>query len=63
MTEFRVGDVVRLKSGGERMTVEGGEVTVRCVFFRRHGDDWSGPVRESFAASALVLAEPPKEAT
>jgi uncharacterized protein YodC (DUF2158 family) len=51
--EFNVGDVVTLKTGGPRMTVEGigsalDEKAVNCVWF-----DGSKRVRESFDAVVL----------
>ena len=51
--EFKVGDVVMLKTGGPRMTVEGigsvhDEKSVNCVRF-----DGGKRVRESFDAAAL----------
>ena len=51
--EFNVGDVVMLKTGGPRMTVEGigsalDEKAVNCVWFDR-----SKRVRESFDAAVL----------
>jgi uncharacterized protein YodC (DUF2158 family) len=46
---FEVGDVVKLKSGGERMTVEGVEDGyVHCVWF-----DGRKPERGTFPAKAL----------
>jgi uncharacterized protein YodC (DUF2158 family) len=64
---FKVGDVVRLKSGGPPMTVAIAAVskwrtditkdwTVACVWFSQ-----SAIVSQTFPPEALVLCAPPKE--
>jgi uncharacterized protein YodC (DUF2158 family) len=58
---FKVGDVVRLKSGGPPMTVtsiesgenEGGHL-VFCIWFNSKGNEKSG----HYPAAALVPVEP-----
>jgi len=58
--ELYFGSVVRLKTGGPLMTVEGHKPEldcVDCVWFCKVGDDyWAGPNRDSFLVSALVEA-------
>ena len=58
---FKVGDVVRLKSGGPPMTVtsiESGEndggYVVFCIWFNTKGNEKSG----HYPAAALVPVEP-----
>lgn len=51
--KFEVGDVVQLKSGGDRMTVEyieesGDEVTITCVW-----RDGKSSQRDSFVSGVL----------
>jgi uncharacterized protein YodC (DUF2158 family) len=48
MAEFKVGDVVMLKSGGPLMTVSGRDINlVQCMWFAEDGtlqdDFWFGP--------------------
>jgi uncharacterized protein YodC (DUF2158 family) len=48
MAEFEVGDVVRLKSGGQLMTVSGRDINlVQCMWHSADGvlqdDFWFGP--------------------
>jgi uncharacterized protein YodC (DUF2158 family) len=57
-TPFKVGDVVRLKSGGPPMTVtsiESGEAetgyVIFCIWFNAKGNEKSG----HYPAAALVL--------
>jgi len=57
---FKVGDVVRLKSGGPAMTVtslENGEreagYVIFCIWFNEKGNEKSG----HYPAAALVFAE------
>ena len=55
MTELKPGDVVRLRSGGPRMTVEKVEETagavICCYFVKKH------LVRETFAPAVIQLIE------
>jgi uncharacterized protein YodC (DUF2158 family) len=55
--QFKVGDVVQLKSGSNSMTVEeiDDEGEVSCVWF-----EGKQPQRGSFPAATLKKAEPPK---
>lgn len=59
MTEhtFKIGDVVRLVSGGPRMCVEGGTMQseVAVVWF----DDRGCAMRGRFSPRVLVTASPP----
>lgn len=63
MTELQVGDVVRLKSGGQRMTVEnigsygpiGPESGAKCVWFDSKGN----PCEQVFAVAVLEKISPP----
>lgn len=51
--EFKLGDLVRLKSGGPRMTVEGEPGNgsyVRCVWF---DSPYHGVYREAFLSGLL----------
>lgn len=60
MSELKPGDVVRLKSGGPKMTVEdvvGIPPSARCSWFIQFGEGWQAQC-EAFAPAALVLAEP-----
>ena len=66
----RVGDKIRLKSGGPDMTVERinvmrsaihpqpideDQTTVDCVWFTAHQiDGWSGPFRATFALKLIA---------
>jgi uncharacterized protein YodC (DUF2158 family) len=59
MTQFKAGDVVILKSGGPKMTVEWagnaamtGTPTVRCTWF-----DGAKKQSEGFAPEAVELAK------
>jgi uncharacterized protein YodC (DUF2158 family) len=69
-TKFKTGDIVRLKSGGPKMTVNGytpyGQV--ECVWFRRHNtaaalhnseiESWADSAsRLDVREDALVLVE------
>lgn len=52
---MKPGDVVMLKTGGPKMTIEG---TLRdgftCVWFEGNGvGGWTGPFRSAFIADAL----------
>ena len=54
--EFKAGDLVQVKSGGERMTVENvgdmyGQPMVHCVWF-----EGKRVVRDSFRPEALMIA-------
>lgn len=53
--EFEIGDVVKLKSGGEKMTIEeiDGEGYVSCVWF-----EGTQPQRSSFTAATLQKHKP-----
>ncbi len=52
--QLEVGDVVRLKSGGPDMTVEGvGEQDVDCVWFQGNN-----VLRNTFGAALLQKATP-----
>ncbi len=56
MAEFRVGEVVQLKSGGPKMTVSSSgndSDSVECTWF----DDDNKPQYFTFPASALVKVE------
>lgn len=56
---MKVGDVVKLKSGGEPMTVESvNNPFARCVWFQRAGLDWMGPLREDFVIGMLEPTKP-----
>lgn len=67
VSPFNVGDVVQLKTGGPKMTVEAVDGNgVKCAWFSLaasfHADSaaaatrerWDGPFRDTFAAAALV---------
>lgn len=62
--ELKVGDVVRLKTGGPPMTVEyvqeapGEDPMVGTVWFERDEDSWTGPKRESFPVDDLEKTTP-----
>ncbi|MFO8027350.1 MAG: DUF2158 domain-containing protein [Opitutales bacterium] len=55
--QFKVGDVVELKSGSVKMTIE--EITddlgVSCVWY-----DGTQPQRDAFPESTLMKADSPK---
>ena len=53
--QFEVGDVVQIKSGGERMTIEeiDEDGNVSCVWF-----EGKQPQRGAFAAATLQKAGP-----
>jgi uncharacterized protein YodC (DUF2158 family) len=70
-TEFNPGDVVMLKSGGLKMTVESSTEVDRlsvvakdssrvwCVWFvNTGGDNWVGPERATFDSAVLMKVEP-----
>jgi uncharacterized protein YodC (DUF2158 family) len=63
MRHFKPGDVVKLKAGGPKMTVESdpyestiivGGHTVKCVWF----DDEKILHRDFFHCASIILAEP-----
>jgi uncharacterized protein YodC (DUF2158 family) len=67
---FRIGDVVRLKSGGPKMTIEGleaetdkGQIVIATWFHRQSGEDynddrgWIGVHSVRFEARALDPVE------
>jgi uncharacterized protein YodC (DUF2158 family) len=63
-SEFEVGDVVRLKSGGPKMTIVGGSDAdthgLLCKWFPEEdssGCGAAGPWESRFPAAALVMAE------
>jgi uncharacterized protein YodC (DUF2158 family) len=61
VTECAVGDVVQLKSGGPRMTVECVTVTkIRVVWFI-YQDGWSKACRDEFDPLVLKMAAAPRE--
>ena len=56
--KFQVGDTVRLKSGGQVMTVDVAETMlgrVSCVWF-----DGKKPMEAEFSEGALEKCEPPR---
>jgi uncharacterized protein YodC (DUF2158 family) len=64
--ELNVGDVVTLKTGGPKMTVQRIGMTpidgmvARCTWFERSDDvgkEWAGPFNAEFPASTLVRCE------
>ena len=57
MKKFKVGDVVRLASGGPNMTIIGDGVApghVECQWFDKHGQSQQG----SFPEDALIPPTP-----
>lgn len=66
--QLKAGDVVVLKTGGPRMTVERADLTgVDCVWFRLVDfvrDDgvatWDGPHKGTFPIEVLVPVHPEK---
>ena len=62
MSDFQVGDIVQLKSGGPKMTVEhpesaaavGGEQEIRCRWFANDNDM---PRSDRFPAGTLVKVQ------
>jgi len=60
-TDLAVGDVVRLKTGGPKMTVHVvGSTLIRCVWFAETGEpgkEWEGPITAEFPPFTLVKAE------
>jgi uncharacterized protein YodC (DUF2158 family) len=61
-----VGDVVRLKTGGPKMTVQrigsgtDANAVVRCTWFEKSdevGKEWAGPFNAEFPASTLTRCE------
>jgi len=57
---FRTGDVVRLKSGGPKMTVNDAAASglYLCNWFNRDGDVWT-PQHAGFKPDQLVAADDP----
>lgn len=58
---MKIGDVVQLKTGGPRMTVEHvSDVTgfVRCVWFVERSTGWDGPYRSVFDRDHLQRIDP-----
>ena len=57
---FKTGDVVQLKSGGPRMTVNDvpASGSVLCNWFNREGDVWT-PQHAGFKSDQLVEADQP----
>jgi uncharacterized protein YodC (DUF2158 family) len=55
---FKTGDVVRLKSGGPKMTISDGAAsgTYMCHWFNREGDMWT-PQHAGFKPDQLVVAD------
>lgn len=57
MSALKVGDVVRLASGGPEMTVikaDSGEAS--CAWFLKDDEgEWAGPLASDFPVEALVL--------
>jgi len=56
---FKTGDVVKLKSGGPKMTVSDGAASgmYLCHWFNREGDVWI-PQHAGFKPDQLVAADP-----
>lgn len=55
----KLGDIVRLKIGGPKMTVEGQSdngYDVDCVWFVQVDGGWEGPIRDTFHRMVLVDA-------
>lgn len=59
MDKFKIGDVVRLASGGPRMTVVGLGAEVACTWFVCDGEGWHGPFSSCFGRDVLVLCVAP----
>ncbi|MEI9409150.1 DUF2158 domain-containing protein [Mesorhizobium sp. Cs1299R1N1] len=55
---FKTGDVVKLRSGGPRMTVSDGAASgmYLCHWFNREGDVWT-PQHAGFKQEQLVAAD------
>lgn len=56
---FKIGDVVRLKTGGEAMTVEGlSDFGLKCVWFvLTEKSGYSGPHRSTFREETLEACD------
>jgi uncharacterized protein YodC (DUF2158 family) len=52
--EFKIGDVVQVKASGPRMTVEGADSAIRCVWWSESAGDYH---RGAFPAQALELVK------
>ncbi|MCH8203251.1 MAG: DUF2158 domain-containing protein [Proteobacteria bacterium] len=52
---LKVGDIVKLKSGGPRMTVTltEGDGPVECKWFENYQGHWTGPFEGNFLPEAL----------
>lgn len=61
MSDIKVGDVVRLKSGGKDMTVTeiNGDACL-CHWFESNEYQWQKLGRAWFPAAALIMVEPVK---
>jgi len=58
MSKFKIGDVVTLKSGGPKMTINNIDTNICCTWFNQiTNSNYEGPLEADFKEDQLLLSD------